>query len=202
MRVAARNASRRDDGNGRGVGPFTAEAAASPEAAVSPGVALDAPASLEIAEGGSATYAVRLLTAPSADVTVVGVEQRRPTVAEVGPASLAFTPENWAAPQTVRVYVHQDDDAANPPNPAATLTHAVASEDAGYNGLTVASLLLSVTDDDEAGVSVRPTALAVTEGGAAATYALALATLPSADVTVTVAGGDGSGRGRRHGRRR
>ena len=45
-----------------------------------------------------------------------------------------------------------------------------------------------ITDNDGRGIDLSPTSLSVTEGGSAKTYAVALATQPTATVTVTITG--------------
>ena len=57
--------------------------------------------------------------------------------------------------------------------------------------LEVSGVLVTITDDDTAGVSITPTELFVVEGGSG-NYRVSLATQPSADVTVTVAGHAGT----------
>ena len=63
---------------------------------------------LTIAEGGSATYTVSLISQPSEDVTVVVAPYQ---TVQSTPASLTFTPENWNTPQTVTVSTYEDDDS-------------------------------------------------------------------------------------------
>ncbi len=55
----------------------------------------------------------------------------------------------------------------------------------GATGSRVGNGVITVTDNDTAGLTLSPTALAVTEGGTN-TYTVKLATRPSANVTVTV----------------
>ena len=60
-------------------------------------------------------------------------------------------------------------------------------------GLNVLSVELTITDDDERGVAVTPTALTVDEGGSTA-YTVVLESEPTETVTVSVTGdGDGDG---------
>ena len=75
----------------------------------------------------------------------------------------------------------QDNDAANY---TATLTHTASG--GGYVSIS-AGLTVTVTDDDEPGVTIEPTALSVV-AGRSNEYAVALATQPTGDVTVTVSG--------------
>ena len=49
-----------------------------------------------------------------------------------------------------------------------------------------------ITDNDGRGIDLSPTSLSVTEGGSAKTYAVALATQPTATVTVTITGHSGT----------
>ena len=58
-------------------------------------------------------------------------------------------------------------------------------------GLTVNAATLTLTDNDERGMTVSPDTLTILEG-ASNTYTVALATQPSADVTVTVTGAPGT----------
>ena len=56
----------------------------------------------------------------------------------------------------------------------------------------VASAVGTITDDDEAGVTVTPTGLGVTEGGDSADYTVVLDSEPTATVTVTISGHGGT----------
>ena len=63
---------------------------------------------ITIAEGGSATYTVSLVSQPSEDVTVVVAPYQS---VQSTPTSLTFTPENWDTPQTVTVSTYEDGDS-------------------------------------------------------------------------------------------
>jgi hypothetical protein len=60
--------------------------------------------------GGTATFTVKLNTAPTADV-IVGVLSNDLTEGTAAPASLTFTTVNWGTPQTVTVTGVNDDVA-------------------------------------------------------------------------------------------
>ena len=138
--------------------------------------------SLPIDEGMSATYTVVLDTRPVGDVTVT-LGGLGGTDLSVGSSSLTFKPEIWNTAQTVTVSAAQDADAVDD---SATITHTVSSSaDIKYDGLSVASLGISVNDDDDPGVTVSDASLTVNEG-ASATYTVVLDTQPIADVTVAV----------------
>ena len=78
------------------------------------------------------------------------------------PAS-TFTPSNWDTAQTVSVTGVQDDDANNE---TVTVSHSVS----GYGSVTSAhSVMVTVTDNDTARVSVAPTTLTVSEASSGGT---------------------------------
>ena len=136
------------------------------------------PTSLTLGEGGTATYTVKLDTAPTDDVTVAITSNN--TDVTVSSSPLTFTTSDWSTEQTVTVTARQDADAAND---MATLTHNPSG--ANYGSVSNAILMVTVTDDDTAGVTVTPTSLMVNEGGTN-TYTVVLDTEPTATVTVTI----------------
>ncbi len=97
-------------------------------------------AALTVDEGASGAYTVKLDTAPSGPVTVtVGGAAGDVTVA---PERLIFTASNYHAPQTVTVSAARDEDTDTDPD--VTLTHSAAG--GGYDPVTIASVVVSVTD--------------------------------------------------------
>ncbi len=143
------------------------------------GVTVD-PASLGIIEGSNDTYTVVLESQPSANVTVtVGGATSEVTAS---PSSLTFTTNNWNTAKTVTVTAAQDADAVT--DSAVTLTNTASGGD--YAG-EAASVTVSVTEDDTAGVSVSPTSFSLQEGNSV-TYTIVLATQPEAAVTLTASG--------------
>ena len=64
---------------------------------------------LALAEGGEATYEVRLNTKPAADVTVT-IASDAPDALTVSPASLSFTTSTWDTDQTVTATALDDAD--------------------------------------------------------------------------------------------
>ena len=146
-----------------------------------PGVVLSE-TDLTVTEGDAAgsSYTVKLATEPTGEVTVT-VSGHAGTDLTLDKTSLTFTVDDWATAQTVTVEAGQDNDAANY---TATLTHTASG--GGYVSIS-AGLTVTVTDDDEPGVTIEPTALSVV-AGRSNEYAVALATQPTGDVTVTVSG--------------
>ena len=139
------------------------------------------PEELTIAEGGSETYQVVLTSRPSHDVTVT-VSRSGDQDIGIDNQQLTFTNSDWNQEKLVTVTAAQD---ADPVNDTATLSHAVASADADYNGIRVAEVDVTVTDDETAGVSILPGELTIAEGGSD-TYRVVLTSQPAADVTVTI----------------
>ena len=145
------------------------------------------PATVKLAEAGSATYTVRLAKAPTADVTVTvssmgsGVSVDTDAGMPAEQTSLSFSTSNWQTEQTVTVSAAADDNAVSE---EVTLTHSATG--GGYNSVT-AALVATVTDDDTAGLVLSATTVTVAEAGSA-TYAVRLASQPSEAVTVTMSG--------------
>ena len=139
------------------------------------------PTALSVPEGSSAKYTVVLDAQPSADVTIsVSLASGSDTDITVDKTSLTFTTDNWDAAQEVTVSAAEDDDALNG---AATIEHTASGGD--YGSVSVSSVVATEEDNDTAGVTVTPTALAITEGSSEK-YAVVLDTQPSADVTIMV----------------
>ena len=138
------------------------------------------PTSLTVDEGASASYAVVLTSEPTADVTVT-VQVPEGAEVAVDETELTFTAANWKTTQTVMVTATQDADAvADDP---LMLTHAVSGGD--YEGLSAASVEVTITEDDSRGITVSETALTIIEGDSRS-YTVVLDTEPAADVTVAV----------------
>ena len=145
------------------------------------------PEELTIAEGGSDSYEVVLTSQPSHDVTVTITHSGDGDIS-IGDQELTFTDSDWETPQAVTVSAAQDDDARDD---TATLSHSVASTDTDYTGIGVSEVEVAVTDDETAGVSIRPEELTIAEG-ASDSYEVVLTSQPSHDVTVTIThSGDG-----------
>ena len=135
--------------------------------------------SLEVPEAGSANYTVKLVSQPSADVTVA-ITGHSDTDLTLDPASasLTFTALNWATAQTVVVSAAQDSDATND---RATLTHTASG--GGYDSVT-RDLEVAVTDTTR--VQLAAVVEDVPEGGSRPIRAMLPMPLDE-DVTITVA---------------
>ena len=141
------------------------------------------PDTLTVVEAESNTYTVELQTRPTADVTVTitGVSGDL----SLDRTSLVFTQADWRDPQDVTVTAADDADSGQDPD--VTLTHR-ASGAAEYWSLRT-DLVVTIRENDP-GLVFSETALRVPEGETA-TYAVALATVPTADVTVRITGVSG-----------
>ena len=138
------------------------------------------PTNLSIPEGASTTYNVVLTSKPSAPVNVAVTSNNGGLTPS--PASLTFIPGDWNAPRTVGVRSAQDDDALDE---RARFSHAATSADRTYQGIPVDEVVITVNDNDSAGVRVTPTQLAIPED-ASTTYTVALTSRPSRSVIVAL----------------
>jgi len=148
------------------------------------GVSIIETGGTNVAEGGATdTYDIVLNSQPTANVTINTISDAQVNTA---PASVTFTPANWATPQTVTVTA-VDDLVAEGPH-VGIVTHTVTTTDGVYAPLPVASVTAAITDNDTAGIVVTQSggSTDVTEGGATDTYTVKLNSKPTAAVTVTI----------------
>ena len=142
------------------------------------------PDTLTIDEGASAEFAVKLMSEPTADVTVQIPDFTNPALTQDPPA-LTFTPSTWDAPQTVTVSAGEDANSVDE-SESITLTASGGGYDGGSHTLTV-----TVIDNDFAGIELIPSSLSVTEGSAE-TYAVRLLSEPTEPVTLNIVESGGS----------
>ena len=149
------------------------------------GVTLSASA-LTVEEGGSGHYTVVLDSQPTDEVTVAIRGASGDVTAS--PASLLFTRANYSTAQTVTVTAAEDDDAVT--DTAVTLTHSASG--GGYGTVRIEAVTVSISEDDEAGVTLSPSSLTVEEGGSG-NYTVVLDSQPvGGEVTVTPGSADSS----------
>jgi hypothetical protein len=101
--------------------------------------------STAVTEGGATdTYNVALTRAPSADVTItLGTTNGQVTT---NVTTLTFAVSNWNTPQTVTVSAVNDSIGEG--RHYGVITSTVTSDDTNYNGISVAPLQVTITDDD------------------------------------------------------
>ena len=112
--------------------------------------------SVDVGEGGTASYTVRLATQPAASVSVaISAATDSDSDITFNPSTLTFTASNWDRTQTVTVSAAQDNDGASG---TAVLSHATTSTDPSYSGLT-SEATVRETDNDTAlnATAVNPT---------------------------------------------
>ncbi len=129
--------------------------------------------------GGTATFTIVLTSPPTSNVTIA-LSSSDLTEGIVGPASVTFTSVNWNVAQTVTI-TGVDDSIIDGTVAYTIVTGAATSTDPAYNGLAVADVSVSTTDNDTAGVIVTPTSgLVTTEAGGPATFTLVTGQQPTA----------------------
>ena len=137
----------RDDGATAGQSAYVRVDVPAP-ALTTPGVTVS-PTALTVPEEDTTgdRYTVVLDTAPTAAVTVT-VAGHAGTDVTPTPATLTFTPTTWETAQTVTVTAGHDPDTADE---AVSLTHSATSMDSDYEGLPIAGVAVTVTDNDTDG---------------------------------------------------
>ena len=152
--------------------------------------------SLTLDEGGSGgTYDVNLSLQPVIDVVVdVSSDNADVTVSKDGGTTksssvmLTFNTNSWNTAQTITVYAGEDDDAGDD---SATLTYSVVAESSSdeYDSAPDVTRAVSVTDDDEEGVTTSKSSATINESGSgnSFTYNVKLKSEPTGNVTVTPA---------------
>ena len=147
---------------------------------------------ISIAEGSSATYTLALTSEPISPVTITigGFSATNVSIdtdldAPAAQNTVTFTSTNWNSTRSIQIDSNPDDNTANE---TITLTHSATG--GGYAGIS-ASLVLTVIDDDSAGLLISPLSLTVPEGETE-TYTVALVTQPSAAVTIAIGGFSGT----------
>ena len=149
---------------------------------VPPGLVFS-PRQVDVGEGDTATYTMRLAARPSGPVTVE--LSSGDTGAVAVPVRFVFTTGNWNQPRTVTVRGVDDEDTTDE---SVTVTHTASG--GGYASVT-GTVTVDVDDDDTVppGLVFSPRQVDVGEG-ATATYTMRLAARPSGPVTVELSSGD------------
>lgn len=109
------------------------------------GVTIKQTDTLQVDEGGHATYTLVLDSQPTGDVTVTPqVEEASDADISVS-AALTFTPRDWDTPKRVTVTAGADD---NDVDGAATITHAVTGGDYGQGSVNADSVTVAEKDEN------------------------------------------------------
>ncbi len=155
-----------------------------PQPAMRAGVTVD-PTRVTLPEGWTGSYSLVLDAQPDGDVTIT-MSSDNPDVAPY-PNPIIFTPDNWQTKQLIGVPAAEDGDAVDD---TAVISHTVSG--GGYDGMTVASVTVTITDEDTGGITVSATSLNVREGEEA-TYRVSLSAQPRDEVSIFLAGHNISG---------
>jgi hypothetical protein len=103
----------------------------------------------EVTEGGATdSYTVQLSSEPTAAVTL----NLTGTQVSTSPTTLNFTSANWNQPQTVTVTAI--DDVIVEGAHSGSVSTTVVSADGTYNGVSVATVTVSISDNDTAGLNI------------------------------------------------
>ena len=116
-------------------------------------------------DGTGDSYTVVLDSQPAANV-VVTVTGHAGSEVSLSRTTLTFTALNWSTAQTVTVTAGNDADAIDD---TVTLSHGAASSDGDYQGITIAGLTVTVSDNETVSTSVTLSVAPATlsEGGGA-----------------------------------
>jgi M6 family metalloprotease-like protein len=139
--------------------------------------AITSASAVSVPEGGTATFQVRLSSAPPADVVVSVVRQAGDAdISVTGGSALTFTLSNWDTWQTVTLAAAEDADFVN-----GTATIVISGA-----GLSDATVVATEIDNDQAAFVTDVDVVSVPESGTA-TFNVKLSAAPSFTFTATVA---------------
>ena len=149
-----------------------------------PSVTVD-PVTIDATEGDAATTTVtiRLDAPPISDVTVTLNADAGLTLSRTTLVLNADAPSG-----TVELGV-EDDQHVTGDRSLNVVTTLSAGEGNRYDGADADDIVVNVTEDDVAGISVAPLAISVTENGDAASFTISLDTVPDSPVTVPLSAG-------------
>ena len=151
-------------------------------------VILNPASAISVTEGSTATFTVKLSTAPTATttVTVAAATTGDNTDASItaSPASLTFTTLNWSTTQTVTLTAAEDTDFEH-----GKRDITLSASGGGYTN--VSATITATEEENDYGIHVSPASLTVPETGSA-TYQVSLGAAPSSDSTIRLfaTGGD------------
>lgn len=137
------------------------------------------PTAIQVTEGLQGTVKVTLSAEPTADTVVtVALNPALPNVASLSTSELTFTAATWDVEQDVIITAEQDLDIANHTS-MLTLTSTTVMDPA--------SVMVTIFDDDQVGISPQPSALGtITEGGAPTPLMINLTRDPGQATRVTI----------------
>jgi Zn-dependent metalloprotease len=133
--------------------------------------------------GGTVTFTLVLTKAPTGNVSI-GIASSNMGEGIANRTTIVFTASNWSKPTLVTV-TGIDDNALDGDVLYSIVTAPAISGDVAYNGMNAADVLLFNRDDDGAALVIKSAGnLTTSESGGVATFGVALAKPPNADVSL------------------
>ncbi|MGE0089642.1 MAG: Ig-like domain-containing protein, partial [Bacteroidales bacterium] len=148
------------------------------------------PTSLSLNENGaSKTFTVVLSSEPT-DTVRIGISSEDISIITVNVDSVKFGPNQWNVPQTITVTaVNNEIDELTDPE-LNVFTSVVKSSDYNYNGKNLSDVLVTVFDDDAAGITVSEISGTTSEldvlKGTNASFSIVLNSEPTSDVKIQI----------------
>jgi len=136
-------------------------------------------------QGAGASFQLRLTSEPEAPVSFA-LAVSEPGEAQVEPAALTFTAQDWSSPQTIQV-TGLDDPVDDDDRPYSLIIQPATSDDPHYQGLDPDDAALINRDDDTAGFVIGPAQGPTREAGGMSSFSLRLASRPLAPVRLALA---------------
>ena len=138
--------------------------------------------SVDVLEGETATFKVRLNVKPTTPVTVTvsRTDGDDSITVDGSTVSLTFDDTNWSQYQDVILVAAEDAD----------LTNGSATISLESDGLTAVTVTATESDNDTPGFTLSKTAVTVAENGGEATFTVVLTTQPASDVVFTITSND------------
>lgn len=141
------------------------------------------PTNVLVNEGATATFNVRINSAPTSPV-IVNLTNSDTSAISISPATLTFTSTTREITVTV---AGLSDGALTPASRTATITFAPAiSSDTNYNGTTINPVTVSVLNTDTLFAVSKTSGLVTTESGGTDTFTVALKIRPTANAVLTL----------------
>ncbi len=135
---------------------------------------------ITVTEGSFTHFELRLTSEPSSDV-MVNMDARGDLTLD--PTDLTFTATNWANLQSVMVKANEDNDIDN------DIETLLLTASGGDYDLVTHEVIVTVEDNDVAGIAISPNTLTVPEGSAQE-FIVQLNTAPSGNVLLTIPDGE------------
>jgi hypothetical protein len=130
---------------------------------------------------GSGAFTITLNSQPAAPVTIR--LDATNDQCSVSPDAVILDSDNWRRGAGVRVLA-VDDQIDDGDQPCLVQTGAATSAAADYDALSPDDVLVTIVDDDTAGILLAPTSLVLSEPEDSSTFTVTLNSQPSAQVTI------------------